>query len=107
MATRTDTQFPAIKPRLEGGVAFEPGQRPERLEVGLLQRVVHRLPVSEQAVGETSEPPVVGADERMERVRIASGRPDHERALVVCDNRCVRHGDGLPFNRELLSLRPR
>jgi len=50
-------------------------QRPEGLQVSLLEGVIHPLRVSEQAVGQSTQRPIVQADQLNERIQITRPGP--------------------------------
>src|ERR687892_742344 len=55
-----------VEPGAERRLAPEARQRPERLHVRLLERVVHQIAVAEQAIGESPQAVVVVAEQRKE-----------------------------------------
>jgi hypothetical protein len=62
----------AVEPRGGRGATAEARQRPERLHISLLERVVHAIAVAQQPKRKPAQRMVVHVDQRGERRRVAS-----------------------------------
>jgi hypothetical protein len=65
----------AVQPRPERRPPLKAMERPEGLQVSLLEGVIHPLRVSEQAVSQATQRPIVQADQLNERIQIAGTGP--------------------------------
>ena len=81
----------AVEPRAEGRLALEPGQGAERLDVGLLEDVVHAVPVAEEAEGQPPQPVVVVVDDLGEGPVVAPPGPGHDQVVDVARGGGGRH----------------